>query len=70
MTAILVASLLLVGLIAGIFGVVVVGLEGRGGDRHPRLRTRLANAARHLNGEAAPPPGFLRLLHILHLDAR
>lgn len=70
MTAIFVASLLLLGLITAIVGVVVVGLEGRGAERHPRLRTKLAEAARHLNGEGAPPPAFLRLLRILHLDAR
>jgi hypothetical protein len=67
MTAIVVASLLLLGLIAGIVGVVVVGLEDRGGERLPRLRVKLAKAARHLNGEGAPPPAFLRLLRVLRL---
>jgi hypothetical protein len=67
MTAIVVASLLLLGLIAGIVGVVVVGLEDRGGERLPRLRVKLAKAARHLNGEGTPPPAFLRLLRVLRL---
>lgn len=67
MTAIVVASLLLLGLIAGIVGVVVVGLEDRGGERLPRLRPQLAKAARHLNGEGTPPPAFLRLLRVLRL---
>ena len=67
MTAIVVASLLLLLLITGIVGVVVVGLEGRGGTRLPRLRAKLTKAARHLNGEATPPPGFLRVLRLLHL---
>jgi hypothetical protein len=67
MTAIIVASLLLLVLIVGIVGVVVVGLEGRGGARHPWLRTKLAKAARHLNGEGAPPKAFLRLLRVLHV---
>jgi hypothetical protein len=67
MTAIVVASLLLLALIGGIVGVVVVGLENRGGDRLPRLRVKLAKAARHLNGDGAPPPAFLRLLRVLHL---
>lgn len=70
MTAIIVASLLLLVLILGIVGVVVVGLEGRGGDRHPRLRVKLAKAARHLNGDAAPPAAFLRLLRVLHVGVR
>ena len=67
MTAILVASLLLLLLIVGIVGVVVGGLEGRGVSRHPWLRTKLAGAARHLNGEGTPPRAFLRLLRGLHL---
>jgi hypothetical protein len=67
MTAIIVASLLLLVLIVGIVGVVVVGLEGRGGARHPWLRTKLANLARHLNGEGAPPKAFLRLLRVLRV---
>ena len=68
MIAIAVASLLLLALITGIVGLVVVGLEGRGSERHPRLRTRLAQLARHLNGDGAPPPRFLRLLRKLHLN--
>ncbi len=67
MTAIVVASLLLLALVAGIIGVVVVGLEGRGVARLPRLAPRLSKAAHHLNGEATPPPAFLRLLRRLHL---
>lgn len=68
MTAIVVASLLLLALILGIVGVVVVGLEGRGAGRVPRLRAKLAKAARHLNGDGAPPPAFLRVLRKLHVD--
>jgi hypothetical protein len=70
MTAIIVASLLLLVLIVGIVGLVVVGLEGRGATRHPYLRTKLARAAGHLNGDGAPPPAFLRLLRMLHVDVR
>ena len=68
MTAIVVASLLLLVLIVGIVGVVVVGLEGRGVARLPRLAMKLSKAARHLNGDATPPPAFLRLLRRLHVD--
>lgn len=67
MIAIAVASLLLLALITAIVGLVVVGLEGRGSNRLPRLRTGLAGAAQHLNGDGAPPPAFLRLLRMLHL---
>jgi len=68
MTAIVVASLLLLALIVAIVGVVVIGLEGRGVARLPRLAPCLRRAARHLNGEATPPPAFLRLLRRLHVD--
>ena len=67
MTAIVVASLLLLTLIAAIVGVVVVGLEGRGGSRVARLAPTLRKAARHLNGDGTPPPAFLRLLRRLHV---
>ena len=67
MIAIAIAGLLLLALITGIVGLVVVGLEGRGIDGHPRLRTRFAQAAQHLNGEGTPPPAFLRLLRRLHV---
>lgn len=69
MTAIVVASLLLLLLIIVIVGVVVVGLEGHGGARLPRLATKLGRAARHLNGDGTPPPAFLRLLRRLYVDA-
>lgn len=68
MTAIIVASLLLLALITGIVGIVVVGLEGRGSDRLAPLRPKLAKAGRHLNGDGVPPRAFLRLLRRLHVD--
>ena len=67
MTAIVVASLLLLALVIAIVGIVVVGLEDRGGERLPRLRVKLAKAAQDLNGDGTPPPGFVRLLRVLHL---
>ncbi len=69
MTAIVVASALLLVLILGIVGVVVVGLEGRGSEHLARLRPKLAKAGQHLNGDGNPPPAFLRLLQRLHLHA-
>lgn len=68
MTAIVLAGLLLLALVAGIVGVVVVGLEGRGGDRvPPDLGLKLTRAARHLNGDGTPPAAFLRVLRALRL---
>ena len=70
MTAIIVASLLLLALVGGIIGTVVIGIEGRGVGRLPRLDPWFHKLARHLNGEAPPPPAFVRLLRRLHVDAR
>ena len=67
MPAIVVASLFLLTLIAGIVGVVVVGLEGRGASRLRRVGPWFAKLARHLNGDGTPPPAFLRVLRRLHV---
>jgi len=52
---ILVAMAVVLVLAAAVVGVVVVGLEGRGSDRAPKVAHRLERAGRHLNGEADPP---------------
>jgi uncharacterized membrane protein YagU involved in acid resistance len=58
---VIVLTMLAVLVIAGIVaGLVLVGMEGRGGDRAPKLRRQVTRAARHLNGEAKPPTKFVR----------
>ena len=57
---VLALSLVLVVAVA-VFGVVAVGLEGRGRTRAPKTADRLARAARHLNGDAEPPQRFAKL---------
>jgi len=51
MTAILVAMFVIFGVAAGTAGIVVVGLQGRGRIRAPRLASRMARAAERLNGD-------------------
>lgn len=62
MTAIVVAMLVVLGIAAGTLGLVLVGMEGRGRRRAPRLAKRMARAAEHLNGEGQPPRRLQRLL--------
>lgn len=53
----MIAVLVVAGVVAGL---VVVGMEGRWGDRMPALQRQFTRAARHLNGEAKPPKKFVR----------
>ena len=62
MTAVVVAMLLILAVVAGTAGVVVVGIEGRFKDRAPKAADRMARAAQHLNGDGTPPKFFQRLL--------
>lgn len=62
MTSIVFSMLLILGLAAGTFGLVLLGIEGRGKDRAPRLAHRAARAAQHLNGDGEPPARFQRLI--------
>lgn len=54
MTAIIVAMLVILGVAVVTAGIVVVGIEGRGRLRAPRLADRVTRAAEHLNGERQP----------------
>ena len=63
MTAIVVAMFVILAVAAGTAGLVVVGMQGRGKDRAPRLADRMARAAQHLNGDGQPPHAFTRLGH-------
>lgn len=47
---------------AAVVGLVLVGMEGRGRNRMPRLAEKLTTAAKHLNGEMDPPESFTRVI--------
>ena len=51
MFAIVVAMFVILGVAAATAGVVVVGMEGRGRLRAPKLADKMTWAAQHLNGE-------------------
>ena len=54
MTAILVSMLVILAVAAVTASIVLVGIEGRGKVRIPRLAHRMARAAQHLNGDREP----------------
>lgn len=62
MTVIVIAMIMILGLAALVAGLVVMGIEGRGKSRAPKLAEELTRYARHLNGEARPPKRLTRLL--------
>ena len=63
MTAYVVAMIVIIGVALTIVGVVVVGIEGRGKRRAPKLADKMARAAKHLNGDGQPPRSLQRILH-------
>ena len=62
MTSIVVAMIVILVVVACIVGVVLLGMEGRGKQRAPRLADRMARAAEHLNGDGEPPARLIKLI--------
>jgi hypothetical protein len=60
MTAVILAMVLTLALVAGVAGLVLMGIEGRWRQRAPRLADRMARAAQHLNGDGQPPLSLTR----------
>ena len=56
MTSIVVAMFVILVVAACTVGLVLLGIEGRGKERAPKLAHRMARAAQHLNGEAESLP--------------
>jgi hypothetical protein len=61
-TSIVVAMIVILVVVACIVGVVLLGMEGRGKQRAPRLADRMARAAQHLNGDGEPPALLVKLI--------
>jgi hypothetical protein len=59
---IIVAMLTILGITAWVFGLVAMGIRGRGRGRAPGIASRFAEAARHFNGEAEPPESVQRFV--------
>lgn len=51
-----IAMIAILAVAAAVAGLVMVGIEGRGRARIPRIAARLSEAAKHLNGDETPPP--------------
>jgi hypothetical protein len=61
-TSILVAMITVLLLSVGIVGLVLVGIEGRGKRRAPKIARRITRAAQHLNGDGQPPARIVKLI--------
>ena len=53
MVSIVVAMLVILLIAVGTVGLVLVGIEGRGRHRAPKLAQQAARAARYVNGDAS-----------------
>ena len=62
MTSILVAMITVLILSVGVVGLVLVGIEGRGKRRAPKIARRIRRAAQHLNGDGQPPARLVRVI--------
>ena len=62
MTSIVVAMIVILVVVACTVGLVLLGIEGRGRQRAPKLADRAARAAEHLNGDGEPPARLIKLI--------
>ncbi|HVD52564.1 MAG TPA: hypothetical protein VNC13_00135 [Propionibacteriaceae bacterium] len=62
MTSIVVAMIVILVVAACTAGLVLLGMEGRGKQRAPKLADRMARAAQHLNGDGEPPARLVKLI--------
>jgi hypothetical protein len=61
-TSIVVAMIVILVLAGCTVGLVLLGMEGRGKERAPKLADRMARAAQHLNGDGEPPTRLVKLI--------
>ncbi len=62
MTSIVVAMIVILVLAGCTVGLVLLGIEGRGKERAPKLADRMARAAQHPNGDGEPPTRLIKLI--------
>ena len=62
MTSIVVAMIVILVVATATVGLVLLGIEGRGRQRAPKLAHRMARAAQHLNGDAEPPARLVKMI--------
>jgi hypothetical protein len=61
-TSIVLAMIVILVLAGCTVGLVLLGIEGRGKERAPKLADRMARAAQHLNGDGEPPTRLVKLI--------
>jgi hypothetical protein len=59
-TSIVIAMVIILGVAAGVMGMVAIGLQGRGRDHASWLASTMSRAAQHLNGEGEPPARLVK----------
>jgi hypothetical protein len=59
-TSIVIAMVIILGVAAGIMGMVAIGMQGRGRDHAPWLASTMSRAAQHLNGDGQPPARLVK----------
>ena len=62
MTSIVIAMVVILVLAGCTVGLVLLGIEGRGKERAPKLADRMARAAQHLNGDGEPRARLVKLI--------
>jgi hypothetical protein len=61
--------LVILGIALAIIAIVAIGMQGapRPSANQPKVRTAMARTAKHLNGEAPPPPGLVNFFEDLRI---
>lgn len=62
MTAVIITMFFILLLAVASVGVVAIGMQGAMRERAPKLSHQLAEAARHMNGDAQPPQALVDLM--------
>ena len=62
MISIVVAMIVILVVAACTVGLVLLGIEGRGKQRAPKIAARMARAAQHLNGDGEPPARLVKMI--------
>jgi hypothetical protein len=59
-TSIVIAMVVVLGVAAGVMGMVAIGMHDRDQDRASRLVRTMSRAAEHLNGDREPPARLVK----------
>lgn len=59
--------LVILGIALAIIAIVAIGMQGNPRSSSPKVRTAIARTAKHLNGEAPPPPGLVSFFDDLRI---